>query len=80
MAVKAFGLGNAEADPSEGQRLSEGRSADLFRFVDRPSSGLPLVGAVLQFAARFVVEPNKALFFSFFVKDPWKPGQLGIFA
>ena len=63
----AFGLGSAEADPSEGQRLSEGRSADLFRLADRPLSGLPRRRGSVASATRFVVEPSKA-FFSLFLK------------
>ena len=65
VAVKAFGLGSAEADPSEGQRLSEGRSAGLFRFADRPSSGLPRRRGSVAIATRFVVEPIMAFFFIF---------------
>ena len=65
-AVLAFGLGSAEADPSEGQRLSEGRSADLFRLADRPLSGLPRRRGSVANATRFVVEPSKAFFLLFF--------------
>ena len=80
VAVKTFDLGSAEADPSEGQWLSEGRSVRPLRalLIARRCRRACLVVGAVAVVGKVRRRTYYGLFFSFFLKQhPLKSGRLG---